>query len=124
MTIVNHTDIPKANGHYSTAIISNKTLYVSGQLPISTDGTHHNDSPFDEQFAIVFGNIKTILKASGSDLNKVVKVNVYISDVALWPQFNALYAAYMGNHKPVRTVVPVAALHYNYQLEVDLIAEV
>lgn len=124
MKIINNDLIPKANGHYSTAIVSNNNLYVSGQLPISPDGTHHQEDTFEQQFNIVFQNIKIILAASGSSLDQVVKLTVYISDVQLWPKFNALYATFMGDHKPVRTVVPVPELHYGYLLEVDLIAEI
>jgi len=124
MKIITNDLMPKANGHYSTAIVSNNNLYVSGQLPISTDGIHHQEESFEQQFDVVFQNIKTILMASGSSLNQIVKVTAYISDVQLWPKFNALYANVMGEHKPVRTVVPVPELHYGYKLEVDLIAEI
>ena len=124
MQIITNSLIPKANGHYSTAIVSNNNLYISGQLPISVDGTHHKEDTFEQQFDVVFGNIKTILEASGSSLNQIVKVTAYISDVQLWPKFNTLYADFMGQHKPVRTVVPVPELHYGYKLEVDLIAEI
>src|SRR5690606_11475425 len=124
MRIITNDLMPKANGHYSTAIISNSNLYVSGQLPVSTDGTHHQEDSFEQQFDIVFQNIKTILAASGSSLNQIVKIKAYISDVKLWPEFNTLYAHVMGEHKPIRTVVPVPELHYGYKLEVDLIAEI
>lgn len=124
MKIINHPLIPKAGGHYSPAIISNNNLYISGQLPITADGTHHPNEPFERQFEIVFQNIHQILQASGSGKEQIVKVTAYLSDVKLWPLFNTLYAAHMGNHKPVRTVVPVPELHYGYLLEVDLIAEI
>ena len=124
MKIIDHPNLPKANGHYSTAIISNQTLYISGQLPIGFDGTHHQNESFEKQFDIIFENIKQVLSASGSSENQIVKLTAYLSDVKLWPLFNTLYAAKMGEHKPVRTVVPVLELHYGYLLEVDLIAEV
>lgn len=124
MKIIEHPLIRKTGGHYSTAIISNNTLYVSGQLPITPDGTHHQNEPFEKQFEVVFNNILQILEATGSSKNQVVKVTAYLSDVKLWPLFNTLYAEFMGAHRPVRTVVPVPELHYGYQLEVDLIAEV
>lgn len=124
MKIIEHPLLPKANGHYSTAIVSNNTLYISGQLPIGPDGTHHEKENFEKQFEVIFKNIKHILEVSGSSETQIVKLTAYISDVKLWPIFNALYAENMGTHKPVRTVVPVAALHYGYLLEVDLIAEV
>ncbi len=124
MKIMEIKGIPKPQGHYSTAIVSNGQLYISGQLPISWDGTHHQNETFETQFAVVFQNIKAILEDCGSSLNKVVKVTAYLSDVHLWPKFNALYADFMGTHRPVRTVVPVPELHYGYQLEVELIAEI
>jgi 2-iminobutanoate/2-iminopropanoate deaminase len=54
----------------------------------------------------------------------VVQCTAYISDVALWPQFNEIYASIFGSHKPARAVVPVAALHYGFQVEVQIVAEV
>ena len=124
MTIIDHPSLPKANGHYSTAIVSNQMLYISGQLPISFDGTHHQNESFEQQFEVIFENIKQILAASNSSENQIVKLTAYVSDIKLWPLFNTAYAAKMGEHKPVRTVVPVPELHYGYLLEVDLIAEV
>jgi 2-iminobutanoate/2-iminopropanoate deaminase len=47
---------------------------------------------------------------------------VYVADVSHWPAFNAIYAEKLGAHKPARTVVPVAALHYGYLVEMDAIA--
>lgn len=124
MKIITNEQIPVANGHYSTAIVSNNLLFVSGQLPISAVGTHHHNETFEKQFEVVFENIIQILHASGTVKEKIVKITVYISDVKLWAEFNKLYASFMGEHKPVRTVVPVPELHHGYQLEVDLIAEV
>ena len=102
----------------------NNLLFVSGQLASSTDGIHHNNESFEKQFQIVFEKINLILHASGTTKDKIVKVTAYITDVKLWPEFNHLYATFMGEHRPVRTVVPVPELHYGYQLEVDVIAEI
>jgi len=124
MKILQGNRLPKANGHYSTAIVSNSFLFISGQLPISSDGTHHDKADFETQFNVVFQNIENILLASSSSLQKIVKITVYISDAKFWPQFNALFADYIGRHKPARTVVPVTELRHGYNLEVDLIAEV
>ncbi|MDM1405085.1 RidA family protein [Myroides marinus] len=124
MEIIKSQVFPKSNGHYSTAIISNNSLYLSGQLPIDEEGVHYYQSSFEEQFNVVFKNINTILIASGSSLQQVVKVTAYIADVELWSLFNQLFADYFGEHKPVRTVVPVSVLHYGYKLEVEVIAEI
>ncbi|MCP1994366.1 RidA family protein [Flavobacterium sp. HSC-61S13] len=124
MEIIKSQELPQSNGHYSTAIISNNTLYLSGQLPIDKEGNHYYKHSFEEQFNIIFENIDHILTVSGSSLQQVVKVTAYITDVALWSLFNEFFKNYFGTHKPVRTVVPVAALHYGYKLEVEVIAEV
>ena len=67
-------------------------------------------------------NVIAILQASGSGPDLVLKATVYITDVANWAAFNAVYAEKFGAHKPARTVVPVAGLHYGYLVEVDAIA--
>lgn len=124
MEIIKSQALPQSNGHYSSAIISNKTLYLSGQLPIDKNGIHYHQDSFEKQFNVIFENISSILLVSGSSLNQVVKVTAYIADVELWSLFNELFKGYFGDHKPVRTVVPVSALHYGYKLEVEVIAEV
>ena len=67
-------------------------------------------------------NVAAILKAAGSGLDLVLRATVYIADVAHWPAFNAVYARKFGAHRPARTVVPVAGLHYGYLVEMDAIA--
>jgi 2-iminobutanoate/2-iminopropanoate deaminase len=72
----------------------------------------------------VLDNLAHVLAAAGSDLAHVLRCTVYITDIALWPRFNAAYAARFGAHRPARTVVPVPALHYGYAIELDAIAAV
>ena len=124
MRIMNAGRLPKPQGHYSTAIISNHFLFVSGQLPISAEGSHHHEDDFETQFNILFQNLEQVLTAASCSFSKVVKVTAYLSDIKYSPQFNALFADFIGKHKPVRTVVPVTELPWNYKLEVDLIAGV
>ncbi|OYD43420.1 hypothetical protein CHU00_08530 [Sphingobacterium cellulitidis] len=124
MKILQGNRLPKPNGHYSTAIVSNHLLFVSGQLPISADGKLYEDEDFESQFTVVFQNIENILLASSSSLHKIVKVTAYLSDVKFCPQFNALFADFIGKHKPARTVITVPELRHGFKIEVDLIAEV
>lgn len=109
-------------GHYSQAIAHGEWVFVSGQLPVTAAGPLPTDAPFAEQARVVLTNIAQILKASGSDLSLIVKSSVYIADIDLWPQFNAIYAQMLGEHRPARSVIPVPRLHYGYQLEMDVIA--
>ncbi|MDN5987343.1 MAG: RidA family protein, partial [Hafniaceae bacterium] len=77
-----------------------------------------------EQAQTVFNNIDILLETTGINKQHLVNVQVYLSDVALWPEFNRLYAQWIGDHRPARTVVPCSALHYGALLEMSAIAEI
>jgi len=113
---------PTARGHYSQAIVHGGMVYVAGQLPIVPGEPERVLSLFDDQARQVIDNVAAILEASGSGLDLIVKATVYIADIGHWPAFNAIYAEKLGAHRPARTVVPVAALHYGYLVEMDAIA--
>ena len=113
---------PAARGHYSQAIVHGGMVYVAGQLPIVPANPEQKLEAFDAQARQVLANVAAILEASGSGMEHVVKATVYIADIAHWPAFNALYAEAFGSHRPARTVVPVAGLHYGYLVEMDVVA--
>lgn len=113
---------PTPAGHYSQAIVHNGCVYVAGQLPIVPGQADRTVGTIEAQTAQVFANVRAILQAAGSDLSRMLQVTVYISDMELWGRFNAAYAEIMGDHRPARAVVPVNALHYGYQVEVQVIA--
>jgi 2-iminobutanoate/2-iminopropanoate deaminase len=113
---------PAARGHYSQAVVHAGLVYVAGQLPIVPGDPERRLEGFEAQARQVLDNVIAILEAAGSGAESVLKATVYIADVALWPAFNALYAERFGAHRPARTVVPVAALHYGYLVEMDAIA--
>lgn len=113
---------PAARGHYSQAVVHAGLVYVAGQLPIVPGDPERRLEGFEAQARQVLDNVIAILEAAGSGAESVLKATVYIADVAHWPAFNALYAERFGAHRPARTVVPVAALHYGYLVEMDAIA--
>ena len=113
---------PPARGHYSQAVVHAGLVYVAGQLPLDPAAPERRLDDFDAQARQVIANVAAILAASGSGLDRVLKATVYITDVANWPRFNAIYAEAFGDHRPARTVVPVAGLHYGYLVEMDVIA--
>jgi reactive intermediate/imine deaminase len=115
---------PTARGHYSQAVVHAGLVYVAGQLPIDPADPQSPPGDFEQQATRVLSNVEAILAASGSSLAHVLKATVYVTDLAHWSAFNALYASRMGSHRPARTVVPVAQLHYGYLLEMDVIAAV
>jgi reactive intermediate/imine deaminase len=113
---------PTARGHYSQAIVHGGLVYVAGQLPIVPGEPDKQLTAFDDQARRVIDNVAAILAEAGSGLDLIVKATVYISDIAHWPAFNTIYAEKLKGHKPARTVVPVAKLHYGYLVEMDAIA--
>jgi len=124
MRTISTPDAPTARGHYSQAVVHDGIVYVAGQLPIDPADPERKLESFDAQARQVIANVAAILEASGSDLGHVLKATVYVTDVAHWPRFNAIYAEAFGDHRPARTVVPVAGLHYGYLVEMDAIAAV
>lgn len=123
MKIIHSDRLSTPGGHYSPAIISGNSLYISGQLPISLTSPRPQGE-LAEQAQTVFNNIDILLDTAGINKRHLVNVQVYLSDVALWPEFNRLYAQWIGDHRPARTVVPCSALHYGALLEMSAIAEI
>ncbi len=113
---------PAPGGHYSQAVVHAGLVYVSGTLPLDPANGQPVTGEIEAQAERALENLKAILEAAGSGLDCVLKVTVYVSDMALWARFNTVYARYFGEHKPARTVAPVNALHYGCLVEMDAIA--
>ena len=124
MKLVSTLGAPTARGHYSQAVVHGGLVYVAGQLPIVPGEPERQLTAFEDQAHRVLDNVAAILAEAGSGLDLVVKSTVYIADIAHWPAFNVIYAEKMGGHRPARTVVPVAQLHYGFLVEMDAIAAV
>ena len=117
-------DAPAPEGHYSQATVHNGIVYVSGQLSIDSRTGERLLGSIDAQTRQVLDNISAILKASGSDLSRVLKMTIYVSDIGLWDAVNSAYMEVMGDHRPARAVVPTSSLHYGFQIEIEAIAAV
>ena len=122
MKTVSTDAAPPARGHYSQAVVHQGIVYVAGQLPLVPADPERRLEGFEAQAEQVISNVFAILEAAGSALERVLRATVYIADVSHWPAFNAIYARRFGAHRPARTVVPVAALHYGCLVEMDVIA--
>ncbi len=108
-------------GHYSHATRGAGLVFVSGQLPVAEDGTVLHDAAFEVQCRQVLANVDAALRGGGSSVGHLLQVRVYITDIAQWPAFNEIYAAWAGAARPARAVVPVPTLHYGCMLEVEAI---
>lgn len=121
MHIIQPAHLPIPKGHYSPAVVHAGLVYVSGQLPVDASGQPQLGT-VEEQTALCLHNMADILHAAGSDLGHILKVQIFVSDIALWPRVNAEYARILGDHRPARVVVPCGALHYGCAVEIDCVA--
>ncbi|MEO8133294.1 MAG: RidA family protein [Betaproteobacteria bacterium] len=119
---INPATMAAPGGHYSHAVVAGGLIFVSGQLPITAAGDKLHDAPFEVQAQQVLDNVAAALAGAGSDVTRLVQVRVYVTDIADWPAFNVLYAAWAGTSKPARAVVPVPKLHYGFRIEVEAVA--
>ncbi|MDQ3257878.1 MAG: RidA family protein [Acidobacteriota bacterium] len=124
MEYIQIPNAPAPTGHYSPAVIHNGLIFVSGQLPINPQTGEKILGSIEAQTRQVLMNISEILKAAGSDLSRVLKMTVYISDISLWGAVNDVYKDVMGEARPARAVVPTKELHYGFLIEIDAIAAV
>lgn len=122
MQFITTDKAPIPAGHYSQAVVHNGTVYVAGQLAIVPGQQEHKVGSVGEQTEQTLRNVQAILQAADSDLDRVLQMTIYISDIALWSEVNAAYVKVMGSHKPARAVVPVKELHYGYQIEIQAVA--
>ena len=113
---------PAPAGHYSQAIVFNGLVYVAGQVSIDPETGEKRAGTIEEQTELALRNVGEILKAAGSDLNRVLKMTVYITDMSLWGAVNTVYSRVLGEHRPARAIVPIGALNHGFQIEVEAIA--
>jgi 2-iminobutanoate/2-iminopropanoate deaminase len=124
MEFISTSEAPVPGGHYSQAVVHNGVIYVAGQLAMVPGQTEHRVGSISEQTEQTLRNVKAILRAGGSDLDRVLQMTIYISDISLWGEVNATYQKVMGAHRPARAIVPVRDLHYGYQIEIQAIAAI
>ncbi|SUK17455.1 endoribonuclease L-PSP [Staphylococcus agnetis] len=123
MQTINTDKAPAAVGPYSHASIVNGMVYTSGQIPLNLEGNIVSDD-VEAQTKQVFENLKAVLEAAGSDLDHVVKVLVFLSDMGHFQKVNDVYGTYFTSHKPARSAVEVARLPKDVKIEIEVIAEV
>jgi reactive intermediate/imine deaminase len=117
-------DKPKPAGHYAPGVVHNGLVYVSGQLPIDPETREPFTGPIEHQAELALRNVEAVLKAAGSDLDQVVQMTIYVSDMELWGRVNETYAKVMGERRPARAIVPVKDLHFDTKIEIQAIAAV
>ncbi len=112
---------PQPVGPYSQAIMAGDTVYVAGQGPLDPRTKKLVTGSFEEQAEQTLNNIMEILQAADCSLEEVVKVTVYLADLADFPKLNEIYMRYFHEPYPARATVG-AQLLFDTKIEIDCIA--
>ena len=120
--IVQTETAPKAIGPYAQAIRANGFIYTAGQIPIDPKTNEFVSGGIAAQTRQVLENLKAVLEAGGSSLEKVVKATVFLRNMGEFAAMNEIYAEYLGNVKPARSTVAVSELPRGALVEIDLVA--
>ncbi|MBS0349706.1 MAG: RidA family protein [Proteobacteria bacterium] len=124
MNLIETKEAPLPGGHYSQAVVSNGLVFVSGILPLTPNQGQSIPEGIIAQTEQIFSNLRAILKASSSDLDQLVSVQIFIANINLWKDIDNIYRKAMGAHKPARIVIPCGcSLHYDALIEMSAIAE-
>src|SRR5258705_6278991 len=114
-------DAPGAIGTYSQAVRAGDTVYLSGQIPLDPKTMKLVEGDFEAQARRVFENLRAVCRAAGGDFDRVVRVTVYLTDLANFAKVNEVMATYFKEPYPARAAVGVAALPRGSQVEVDAV---
>jgi 2-iminobutanoate/2-iminopropanoate deaminase len=112
----------KSKAHYSSAVVHDGIVYVSGQLPMDPEKGQPIEGGIEEHTRAALQSLSRVLEAAGSSKDNVLRTTAYISDVSLWNRVNEAYAEFFEDHRPARTVVPTTELHYGCLIEIDAVA--
>ncbi len=124
MEFIETPHAPLPAGHYSQAVIAGEFIFISGQLPIKPATNEKITGPIEDQTKQVLKNIMAIIEETGGNLKDIIKTTVYISDISLWDSVNSVYAAFFGDHKPARAVVPTRNLHFGFKIEIEAVGQI
>lgn len=113
---------PAAIGPYSQAVEAENWVFVSGQLGLVPETGEMASGGLVEQAAQALENVRQILSAAGCGLDRVVSVDVFLTDISQFGAFNRLYEDFFAGHKPARAVVEVKALPRGALVEVKCVA--
>ena len=115
-------DAPKAIGPYAQAIKAAGFVYTAGQISLDPKTGNLVAGGIVEQTRQVLENLKAVLAAAGSSLDRVIKTTVFLKNMTDFAAMNDVYAEYLGNTKPARSTVAVAELPRDALVEIDLVA--
>lgn len=117
-----HTEkAPRAIGTYSQAIKVNNTVYLSGQIPLVPDTMEMVGSDIKEQVHQVFRNLSAVCEEAGGDLGKIVKLNIFLTDLSHFETVNGIMASLFSEPYPARAAIGVKSLPRDALVEMDAV---
>ncbi len=119
--IIQTDQAPQAVGPYSQAVAAGPLVFVSGQIPLNTQG-ELVDGDIVVQTAQVLDNLKAVLAAAGLSLKHVVKTTVFLADMADFTKMNRVYSEFFLEKPPARSTIQVAALPKGAAVEIEAVA--
>jgi reactive intermediate/imine deaminase len=122
-TIISTDNAPSAIGTYSQAVKVNNTVYLSGQIPLVPATMIVVSDDFTEQTHQVFKNLVAVCDAAGGNINDMVKVNIFMMDLANFATVNEVMSQYFQKPYPARAAVQVSRLPKDVLIEIDGVME-
>jgi len=119
--IIHTEQAPAAIGPYSQAVIAGDTVYLSGQIPLDANSGKLIDGDFTARVQKVLNNISAVCAAAGGNINDIVKLNVYLTDLGEFETANTIMAEFFTTPYPARAAVQVAALPKGTDVEMDAV---
>tara|TARA_B100002003_G_C13878325_1_gene428976 strand:- start:23 stop:409 length:387 start_codon:yes stop_codon:yes gene_type:complete len=122
-SIIQTDKAPQAIGTYSQAVKAGTTVYLSGQIPLVPETMEMVSDDFEAQARQVFENVKAVCEAAGGNMNDLVKVNIYLLDLAHFAKVNEIMSSYFNQPYPARAAIGVKELPKGAQIEIDGVME-
>lgn len=122
--VISTKQAPAAIGPYSQGIATNNLLFVSGQLPIDPGSGKMIDGDIGERTQQILKNATAIAVKAGSDLTRVIKTTIFLTDLADFQEVNTAYGAFFPEAPPARSTVQVAALPLGSNIEIEFILSI
>jgi len=122
--IIHSDDAPEAIGTYSQAVKVSNTVYLSGQIPLDPKSMTLVSDDFTEQAHQVFKNLRSVCQAANGDLENIVKLNIYLTDLSYFPVVNEVMGQYFSEPYPARAAIGISELPKGSLIEADGIAVV
>ena len=121
-TVISTDQAPTPVGPYSQAIIAGEFVFTAGQIPMDPVTGRLLEGDIQEQTRQVLSNVKAVLQAAGTSLDKVVKVTVFLQDMGDFKAMNEVYAEFFVREPPARSAIQAAALPLGVGVEIEAIA--